>query len=269
MTEIIRSVILGVIQGLTEFLPVSSSAHLNIFPWMFTWTMTDSFDLALHAGTLLAILIYFFKDWIALVVGGWNQVVNKKKTTNGKLFWFIVFGTIPAGLIGALIEKLLDPLLENKIKLEMGLIAAALIIMGIILYLVDNKAKTTTSLASLKFKPAFLIGFSQALAAAFPGVSRSGITMTVSRAYGLDRESAAKFSFLLSAPMVAGALLVGILGGEIVLDWAFFFGTVASFISGLLVIKFLLNFLKKGTYKIFAAYRVLIGIVIIVLLFVK
>ena len=142
----------------------------------------------------------------------------------------------------------------------MGVIAAALIIMGIVLYLVDSKAKNTTTLNKLKLKPAILIGISQALAAAFPGVSRSGITMTVARANGLDRESAARFSFLLSAPMVAAAVLVKIPDFEF--SVAFVLGVLASFLAGLLVIGFLMKFLKKGSFKIFAIYRVVIGLLI-------
>ena len=258
--SIFQAIFLGIIQGLTELLPVSSSAHLNIMPWVFNWTeIPDSFDLALHAGTLLAILIYFFKDWINLIVGGYKTVVKKEKSANGRLFWYIVFATIPAGIIALVLDEIVDKVINN-INLEMGVIAAALIIMGIVLYLVDSKAKNTTTLNKLKLKPAILIGISQALAAAFPGVSRSGITMTVARANGLDRESAARFSFLLSAPMVAAAVLVKIPDFEFSI--AFVLGVLASFLAGLLVIGFLMKFLKKGSFKIFAIYRVVIGLLI-------
>lgn len=258
--SIFQAIFLGIIQGLTELLPVSSSAHLNIMPWVFNWTeIPDSFDLALHAGTLLAILIYFFKDWINLIVGGYKTVVKKEKSANGRLFWYIVFATIPAGIIALVLDEIVDKVINN-INLEMGVIAAALIIMGIVLYLVDSKAKNTTTLNKLKVKPALIIGISQALAAAFPGVSRSGITMTVARANGLDRESAARFSFLLSAPMVAAAVLVKIPDFEF--SVAFVLGVLASFLAGLLVIGFLMKFLKKGSFKIFAIYRVVIGLLI-------
>ncbi len=259
--SIFQAIFLGIIQGLTELLPVSSSAHLNIMPWAFKWSeIPDSFDLALHAGTLFAILIYFFKDWLRLISGGYKLAVKKEKSADGRLFWYIVFSTVPAGVLALILDKIVEKLIGNNINLEMGIIAAALIIMGIVLYIVDKKAKTTISLNKLEMKPAILIGVSQALAAAFPGVSRSGITMTVSRAYGLSRESAARYSFLLSAPIVAAATLVKI--PDFKFSLAFVLGVLASFLSGLLVIGFLMKFLQKGSFKAFAIYRVIIGIVI-------
>ena len=257
----LQAIFLGIIQGLTELLPVSSSAHLNIMPWVFNWNeIPESFDLALHAGTLFAILIYFFKDWINLITGGCKLVFKKEKTSEGKLFWYIVFSTIPAGVIALVLDKVVDKVIGDNVNIEMGIIAAALIIMGIVLYLVDSKAKKSINLENLKLKPALLIGISQALAAAFPGVSRSGITMTVARASGLDRESAARFSFLLSAPMVAAAVLVKIPDFEF--NIPFVLGVLASFLAGLLVIGFLMKFLKKGSFKVFAIYRVIIGLII-------
>lgn len=262
MIEILRSVFLGIVQGLTEFLPVSSSAHLNIFPWLFKWKdISPSFDLALHAGTLLAILVYFFKDWLSLLKGGWYTVIKKKADTNGRLFWYIVIATIPAGLLGMIMEKLIEKATGGDLNIEMIIISLALIVMGILLYLVDKRAKSDVSLDKLKFKPAFLIGLSQAIAGAIPGVSRSGITMTVGRAYHLDRESAAKYSFLLSAPMIAGALVVSI--GDFKFSLAFLLGVLASFLTGLVVIKFLMNYLKRGSFKVFAVYRVVIGVIIL------
>ncbi len=261
MADILRAVFLGIVQGLTEFLPVSSSAHLNIMPWLFKWdNISDSFDLALHAGTLLAILIFFYKDWLALIKGGYKTAVKKEKSTDGRLFWLIVFATVPAGVLGLLLEKLVDKAVGGNMNVEMLVISLALIIMGILLYIVDKKCKSTVSYKKMPAKSAILIGTSQALAAAVPGVSRSGITMTVSRACGLDRESAAKYSFLLSAPIVAAAVLVKI--KDFTLSVPFFVGIAASFISGILVIKFLMKFLKKGSYKVFAIYRVILGIAI-------
>lgn len=263
MIEILKSIFLGIVQGLTEFLPVSSSGHLNIMPWLFKWdNISESFDLALHAGTLLAILIYFYKDWLGLIGGGVKLVVKKEKTTEGKIFWYIVAATIPAGVVGLLLEKAVELIVGDNLNLEMIIIAFALIVMGIILYLVDKKCKAKTAYNEINFKSAMLIGTSQALAAAIPGVSRSGITMTVSRGLGLDRESAAKFSFLLSAPIVAAAVLLSI--GEFTFSVEFFAGVLASFVSGMLVIKFLMGYLKKGSYKIFAIYRVIFGLFIII-----
>lgn len=263
MTAILHSAFLGIIQGLTEFLPISSSAHLNIFPWLFQWTdITESFDLALHIGTLIAILIYFFKDWISIVSGGVKTVIKRQRSAEGRIFWYLIAATIPAGLLGMVLEKGVDKIVGENMNLMMMIISSALIIMGIILYLVDSRAKSRITYEQMNFKQGFLIGVSQAIAGAVPGVSRSGITMTVARAFGLDRESAAKYSFLLSAPMVAGAVLASI--GDFTLDIPFLIGVAASFISGIFVIKFLLNYLRRGSYKIFAAYRVVIGILIFI-----
>lgn len=270
MVDILMAVLLGLIQGLTEFFPVSSSAHLNIFPWLFNYDMPEGFDFALHAGTLLAILVYFFKDWLKLIVGGWDAAVHKKKSVDGRLFWFLVFATIPAGLIGALLEKLVDDVIvKENIGLEMGLIAFALIAMGIVLYIVDKRSSTSLSLDKLKFKPAFIIGLSQAIAAALPGVSRSGVTMTFARGYGLDRESAARYSFLLSAPIVAGGMLVNIVKGDFAFTIPAILGILFSFISGFAVVKFFMKLLKKISFRGFAIYRIALGILIFIILIFK
>ena len=195
---IIQAIILGVIQGLTEFLPISSSAHLNLFPWLLKWqSMPDSFDVALHVGTLLAIVVYFFKDWIKLIVGGYKQVVKKEKTIEGKIFWQLVIATIPAGILSLILDKISSKIIGDNLNLKMILIAIALIVMGILLYWVDKNSKSIVKYEKITLKQSILIGISQALAAAFPGVSRSGITMTVARWLKIDRESAAKYSFLL------------------------------------------------------------------------
>lgn len=262
MTEWLQSVFLGIVQGLTEFLPVSSSAHLNIMPWLFKWdNISDSFDLALHAGTLLAILIYFYKDWLALISGGVKSVVKKEKTQNGKMFWYIVSATIPAGVLGLLLEKIIEKITGDDLNVLMIIISVALIIMGIVLYIVDKKSKSDVTYEKIGFKQAFITGVSQAIAAAIPGTSRSGITMTVARGMGIERESAAKFSFLLSAPIVAAAVILSI--GDFTLSVEFISGVIASFVSGLLVIKFLMNYLKRGSYKVFAIYRVVLGAIIL------
>lgn len=263
-----QSLILGIIQGLTELLPISSSAHLDILPWIFDWTNSEAFniafegfDVALHFGTLLAIGIFFFKDWIRLIRGGFNQVVKKQKSKEGKMFWYIVAATLPGGIIGLLLDKFVGDGLKKPL-----IIAAALIIMGIILYIVDKKSKSNTKYEQMTFKQTFLIGLSQCLAF-IPGVSRSGITMTTGRAMGIERESVAKYSFMLSAPIVFAATILKL--KDFVFSIPFFVGIFASFIVGTLVIKFLLNYLKKGSFKIFAIYRVIFGIIIIICNFIK
>ena len=270
MNEILQALVLGIVQGLTELLPVSSSAHLNLFPWIFGWSeISPSFDVALHIGTLFAILIFFYKDWVNLIKGGYNQVIKKEKSTDGKIFWYIIISTIPTGVLCLILDKLSSKMIEKiainlniqEKTVEMLFIAVALIVMGIILYVVDKKAKSKIKYEDITFKQALWIAMSQAIAAAFPGVSRSGITMTVGRGMGIERESAAKYSFLLSAPVVAAAAIFDL--KDFVFSPAFIVGVLSSFVVGRLVIKFLLNYLKKGSFKIFAIYRIILGIIVI------
>ena len=262
---IYQSIILGIVQGLTEFLPISSSAHLNLFPWLLKWgEMPESFDVALHIGTLLAIVIFFFKDWIKLIVGGYKQVFKKEKTTEGRIFWYLVIATIPAAIFSLALSKVSEKLFESSFKIEIITIAIMLIVMGIILYFVDKKAKSNVSYEKMTLKQSVLIGISQALAAAFPGVSRSGITMTVARGLGVDRESAAKYSFLLATPITAAAVIFDI-KHFVLTDISLWIGVLTSFIVGVAIIKFLLNYLKKGSFKLFAIYRVILGIIVLLL----
>ena len=228
--------------------------------------MPESFDIALHLGTLLAITIFFFKDWLGLIKGGYEQVIKKKKSIEGKMFWYIVAVTIPTGIVSLVLDKFSEMICE-KFGIEMILVAAALIILGIVLYIVDKKSTSEVKFEEMTFKQSFLIGISQAIAAAFPGTSRSGITMTVARALKVDRESAAKYSFLLSTPIILAAVLVSITDFE--LSLAFFAGLISSFLVGIVVIKFLLNYLKKGSFKIFAIYRVVLGLIVIAMTFMR
>ena len=273
---IIQALILGIIQGLTELLPVSSSAHLNVLPWLLNWTenanfvadFNGSFDVALHFGTLIAIGIFFFKDWLVLIKAGFNKVVKKEDSIEGNMFWYIVAATIPAGILALVLDKISETIIGDNFKLEMGLIAAALIIMGIILAIVDKKAENKYKYEDINMKQSLLIGASQAIAAAFPGVSRSGITMTIARLLKVVRESAANFSFLLSTPIVAAAVLVDITEFALT-SIPFWIGVLSSFIVGLIVVKFLMDYLKKGSFKVFAIYRILLGILIFGVIFIR
>lgn len=255
--EIYQALILGIIQGLTELLPISSSAHLTIIPMIFKWSVPEAFDVALHFGTLLAIIIFFFKDWLELIKGGYNYAIKKEKTTQGKMFWYIVLATIPGGVIGYILDHFCEDYLKNPI-----IIAIALIVMGIILYIVDKKAKSKVKYEDMNLKQTFLIGLSQALAF-IPGVSRSGVTITTARAMGITREAAAKYTFLLSTPIVFAATVLKF--KDFVFNLPFVIGVISSFLVGLLVIKFLLQYLKKGSFKAFAIYRVIVGLLIILL----
>lgn len=268
MADIIHALILGIVQGLTEFLPISSSAHLNVFPWIFGWDeISESFDLALHLGTLVAICIFFFKDWVNLIKGGFRKVFKKEDSLDGKIFWYLVIATIPAGILSLVLDKISSYIVGDNLNLEMIFIAIALIVMGIILYVVDKKCVSKVSYENITLKQSILIGVSQALAAAFPGVSRSGITMTVGRSLKIDRESAAKFSFLLATPIVLAALLVDLPAFSFSIP--FLVGVIASFLVGLFVIKFLMDYLKKGSFKVFAVYRIILGIIILGIVFLR
>lgn len=263
-----HAIILGIVQGLTEFLPISSSGHLNVFPWIFGWEMlSDGMDVALHIGTLLALIIFFFKDWVALVKGGYRQTFKKEKSTEGKMFWYIVIATIPAGILSLILDKISDKIVGDNLNREMFLIAMALIVMGIILYYVDKRAKSKVSYERITLKQAVWIGMSQAIAAAFPGVSRSGITMTVARYLKVDRESAAKFSFMLAMPITLAAVIFDL--SSFTFDLALILGILASFIVGVFVIKFLLEYLKRGSFKVFAIYRVIFGAIVLALYFIR
>ena len=273
---IIQALILGIVQGLTELLPVSSSAHLNVIPWIFKWTenpqfveeFSGSFDVALHFGTLIAIGLFFIKDWINLIKAGLKKVFKKEESVEGKMFWYLVIATIPAGILALILDEVSEKIINGNFKLEMGMIAIALIVMGIILAIVDKKAENKNKYEDINFKQSLLIGISQAIAAAFPGVSRSGITMTVARSLKIDRESAAKFSFLLSTPIVAAAVLVDITEFALT-SISFWVGVISSFVIGLVVVKFLMDYLKKGSFKIFAIYRVILGLLILGLIFIR
>lgn len=264
---ILQALILGIIQGLTELLPISSSGHLDIIPWILGWTKNpefniafEGFDVALHFGTLLAIGLFFFKDWISLIKGGFNQVVKKEKSPEGRMFWFIVAATLPGGIIGLILDKFVGDALKQPL-----IIGISLSVMGVILYIIDKKSKSEIKYENMNFKQTFLIGLSQCLAF-IPGVSRSGITMTVARSLKIERESAAKYSFMLSAPIVLAATILKL--KDFVFSIPFFMGIFVSFLVGIVVIKFLLNYLQKGSFKAFAIYRVIFGIIIIVCTFI-
>lgn len=261
-------IVLAIIQGIAEFLPISSSAHLIIFRDLFGFgsTVIDSdfalaFDLALHFGTLLAIVLYFFKDFWNMVIKGLSKGVKDKE---GKILWYLIIATIPAAIAGVLFEEAIEELIRSNFII----IGSALIIMGIIIYLVDKKFDETNSIKNMNLKEAFFIGCSQ-IFALIPGFSRSGTTIAAARSLKLNREDAAKFSFYLSAPVVAGACILNVFDSETLMAITthldiFIVGIMVSFISGLVCIKFLLRYLKKHDFKVFMWYRILLGGIVII-----
>jgi undecaprenyl-diphosphatase len=248
---------MGLVQGLGEFLPISSSAHLVLIPWLFNWDDPGlTFDIALHFGTLIAVAIYFWRDWLRLISQGFSDT----KSPDGRLFWYLVFATIPGALIGFLLEKKAETVFRNPV-----LIALMLIILGVVLYLADRKSAKNIDIENIRFKASLMIGLSQALAI-IPGVSRSGITMTVGLFLGLTREGAARFSFLLSAPIIFGAAVLKLpylISHPSLITSGFIVGMIVSCITGLAAISFLLRFIQRGTFLPFAWYRFILGAVVI------
>jgi undecaprenyl-diphosphatase len=269
--SILQAIVLGLVQGATEFAPVSSSGHLILVPWIFGWMLIGdadvrkSFDVALHMGTLLGALIYFRQD-VARYAGAWIRSIGKRRlsTPEERIAWALVVGTIPGAIAGALFE--------NVIQEQLGapwLIAVMLVAFGVVLVLVDRRARSDRAFDTIGPMQGLLLGTAQALALQ-PGVSRSGVTITAARAMGLDRESAARFSFLLSLPIIAGAgafkavdlAQTGLQGhaGE------FLAGIVASAISGFVVIWGLLKYLKRHDFTVFLWYRVALAALVVILI---
>ena len=278
----IQAAFLGVIQGLTEFIPISSSAHLVIVPWLFKWhnpALTSlPFDVALHLGTLAAIVFFFASDWARLIRAGFASIVERKigDAPDRKLAWMLIIGCVPGALVGALaehkIEKLFhQPAMPMRVS---ALIAMAVIIamLAAVLFIVERVTNHVREMKSLSFKDAIIIGCAQAFAI-FPGVSRSGATITAGLAMGLKRDSAARFSFLLSAPIIAGAGLKSL--HEVMKELhthalcasdltLFAVGGLTAAVSGFLCIKFLLRFLQKNSTDPFVYYRWALAATIIV-----
>lgn len=277
---VLQSVILGIVQGLAEFIPISSSAHLVIIPWLFGWNnpaLTSlTFDVALHLGTLLAVLVFFASDWVRLV-GAWFKSVFQFKIgddTDRRMAWYLVLACIPGGISGVLLESKISQAFHSDPipKGSMLFMAGAIALLALLLWLADKLATHTRALGQIKARDALYIGLAQAFAVV-PGVSRSGSTITAGLALGLEREAAARFSFLLSAPIIAGAglkslydLLKLVKAGAIAgTELAIFpVGFVAAAISGFLCIKFLLAYLKKHSTAAFVWYRFALAALVLI-----
>ncbi len=247
--NIVQSIILGIVQGLGEFLPISSSGHLIVIPWLLGWQEhTLSFDVMLHAGTLFAVVIYFWKDWLGVL--------------KGKFLWYIILASVPGAIIGKLLEEKAETVFRNPL-----LIAGTMGGFAIIFYLFDRFSKKTRGLNALNLTDSILIGISQALAIV-PGISRSGITIACGLGLRLNREASAKFSFLLSAPIIFGATVLKIKGIFVLANdgqqaVSLLLGFIVSAVTGFLAIHYLLGYVKKHTFNIFVAYRILFSIIVL------
>ncbi len=253
--SILQAIIYGIVQGLGEFLPISSTAHLIIVPKIFGWEDPGlAFDIALHLGTLFAVIMFFWRDWVRLIKDGFTNV----KSASGKLFWFLAIACIPGGIAGVLLEDKAATTFRAT-----WAIGVALIVMGIILYAADKFGKSVTSLEKIGFVKSIVIGISQAIAI-IPGVSRSGITIAAGRVLGLTRDAAARFTFLLSTPFIFGSAVYKLKDmGEITKSnigaLPFAVAVITSAIVGALSIKFLLGYIKKKGFGIFVGYRFILG----------
>ena len=257
-----KAVILGIIQGTAEFLPISSSAHLILFPYLLGWKESGlSFDIALHFGTMLAVLVIFFKEWWTLFMGALTSIKDKKLNTNGKLFWYLVAATVPAAIVGVLF----DDVIENVIRGKIWIIALALAIMGLLIFLGDKWAnmhyKIEKKFEDITLKQSIIIGLSQVFAL-IPGFSRSGTTILAGRLQGLSKEAVTKFTFLLSVPVICGATILKITDLELTKE--VILGILSSFAMGIISIKFLLNYIKKHDFSVFAFYRVILALIVFI-----
>ncbi len=253
--EILKAVVMGIVQGLTEFFPVSSTAHLILFPWFFGWggeVNSLTFDVALHGGTLMALLVFFYRDWMNLLL------------RDRMLLLYLLLATIPAGLAGVLLKDYVESTLRSPL-----VIVCTLVGVGILMLLAEGHARARRGkpMSSLSLADSLFIGLAQAVAL-IPGVSRSGMTITAGLYRDVTRESAARFSFLLSAPVIGGAFLMEgrklLSASESNGTGLFIVGFVVAFVSGLLAIKFLLSFLKRFPLNAFVYYRFLLAAVIAV-----
>jgi len=273
--SVYQAIFLGIVQGLTEFLPVSSSGHLLILPWLFAWpifkdpALNKTFDVALHFGTLIALFGYYARDAVALVVA-WLRSIWRRRISGPteRLAWLIFVTMIPAAIFGFLGESVI----EEKLGIPI-LIALNLIVFGLVLALAEVRGQKQRAVQEVRLRDAVAIGCAQALSLV-PGVSRSGITITAGLFVGLKRDAAAQFTFLVSLPIIAGtALYKGLrlahAGMPAGMGLPFAVGVVAAAVSGYAAVAFLLRFLRTRTLYPFVWYRAAAGLAILALWFAR
>jgi undecaprenyl-diphosphatase len=268
--SVAQAIVLGIVQGLAEFLPISSSAHLILVPWLFGWQDPGlAFDVALHWGTLLAVLAVFWRDWLRLLRAAALSIVERRigEDPDRRLFWALVVSSVPAAILG----KLLNEWAEDTLRQPL-LIAGTMSVMGIVLGIADRYGEKRRTEGDIRMPEAIGIGVAQAFALV-PGVSRSGSTISVGLVFGFTREAIARFSFLMSTPIIFGA---GVLkfpkmlremhaGTSHVGAAELVAGLIASAVVGVVVIRWLLNWLRTRTYTVFVLYRLLVSVLIVLL----
>lgn len=263
-------VILAVVQSLTEFLPISSTAHLTLAPWLFGWKDPGlTFDIALHLGTLAAVLLYFFRDWVQIIAQGFGLRYkhDPELELNPRLLWYLALGTIPVAVAGVAFGHQAEGSWRQPL-----VIGTMLVLIGIVLGIADRRGKEGKDIGKVSFLDTIIIGCAQALAIV-PGTSRSGITMTAGLFRKLDRHTAARFSFLLSTPALGGAAFKALYdmhkagGLEPGMQTAFIIGTLVSAVTGCVIIAFFMRWLREHTFRFFVYYRIVFGIIVIALAF--
>lgn len=267
--ELFQAFILGMVQGLGEFLPISSSAHLILAPWLFSWPDQGlAFDVALHWGTLIAVITYFYKDIWLLIKGFFHSLRKSTRDFQNniyqKLSWLLILASIPGAVIGKLLESRVETSFRNPI-----LIAVTLSLVGLILWLADRYGAKLKTLAHISWINALLIGISQA-AAIIPGVSRSGATMTTGLLQGFSRQDAAKFSFLMSIPIILGAGLFKLPEiAQIENHAQLAVGFISSTVFGFLAIKYMLKYIANRSFAIFTWYRFALAALIVIVYLIR
>jgi undecaprenyl-diphosphatase len=268
--SVLQAIVLGIVQGLAEFLPISSSAHLILVPWLFGWQDPGlAFDVALHWGTLVAVLVVFWRDWIRLIRAGAASILDRRigDDPDRRLFWALFVSSIPAAAVGKLFHESVEETVRSPL-----IIAGTMSVMGIVLWLADRYGAKNRPEGDMRIPEALGIGVAQAFALV-PGVSRSGSTISVGLFLGFTREEIARFSFLMSTPIIfgAGALKLPRMLREMhagtgqVGPAALLAGLIASAVVGVLVIRWLLGWLRTRTYNVFVVYRLLVAVLIVVL----
>ena len=260
--DLIQSIVLGAIQGITEFFPISSTAHLVLLPWFFGWKDKGlTFDVALHIGSLIAIIFYFWQDWVLIISEFLKSVAQRsfEGRPSGRVGMFVIIATVPGALSGFFFEKDAAGLLRNPL-----MIAFMISAFGLLLYIADRTSRRNKSIEDMNTVDCIIIGLAQALAI-IPGVSRSGVTITGAMFRSFRRDEAARFSFLMAAPLIAGA---GIFESRHltytdVASTSFIAGFITSAIFSFLAIKYLLRFVRKESYTLFVIYRLLLAVLII------
>jgi undecaprenyl-diphosphatase len=270
---ILHVIVLAVVQGLTEFLPISSTAHLYLTSWLLGWQIEGlDFDIALHLGTLLAVIIYFARDWMQIIAQGLGIHLegDRELKHNHMLLWLLAIGTVPVGIAGLLFNKQAETTWRNPFV--MGIM---LIVVGVLMWIAESVGRQQRDLSSIHLMDAVSIGAAQALAVV-PGTSRSGVTITAGLFRNLTRESAARFSFLLSTPAIGAAAAKALWdmhkkGGGLhgILNTEFLVGVTVSAATGCVVIAWFLYYLRRSGLRPFVYYRILFGIIVLALAFIR